>query len=241
MLNAQALAQLIKLVLARGLACTVGKEPVHELFAVVGQQLLDFHRTRLVQGVEEGLRTSRCLVLLDRHEHPASGAVDGHKQVAPLRLIGHLRQVLHVHVQIAGFIALEALVRLAGRGRLEGVEVAQAVTAQAAVQARAGGLGADEFAGNGQQVVQRQQQRAAQLHHHALLRGRQSGLQTVSGVRAVLKAGALLPLVDGGFGDAKALGQAGCTGRAAGDLGADGRCGSSVLVQGNHHAGSPAG
>lgn len=51
-------------------------------------------------------------------------------------------------------------------------------------------------------------------------------------MQAVLEAGALLPLVDGGFGDAKALGQTGSTGGAGGDLGADGGWGSRVLVQG---------
>ena len=113
------------------------------------------------------------------------------------------------------------------------------MAAQAAVQARAGGLGADEFAADSQQVIQGQQQRAAQLHHHALLCGGESGLQRVGGVRAVLKAGALLPLVDGGLGHAKALGQAGGTGAAGGDLGSDGGRGARVLVQSNHHGSSP--
>lgn len=43
-------------------------------------------------------------------------------------------------------------------------------------------------------------------------------------MRAVLKVGAFLPPVDGGLGGAKALGQAGGTGAAGGDLRADGRC-----------------
>jgi len=38
--NAQGLAQLIKLMLTRGLPGTRGKEPVRELFAVVSQQLI---------------------------------------------------------------------------------------------------------------------------------------------------------------------------------------------------------
>lgn len=36
-LNAQSLAQLIKLMITRGLARTAGKQPVSELLAVVGQ------------------------------------------------------------------------------------------------------------------------------------------------------------------------------------------------------------
>ncbi|PKO78033.1 MAG: hypothetical protein CVU21_05050 [Betaproteobacteria bacterium HGW-Betaproteobacteria-15] len=61
------------------------------------------------------------------------------KTIAPLRLIGHLWQVFHadhVHVQVARLIALKALAHLAGRDRLEGVEVAHAMEAQAAVQGR---------------------------------------------------------------------------------------------------------
>ena len=40
MFNVQGLAQLIKLMVARGLALTAGKQPVGELLAVVGQDFL---------------------------------------------------------------------------------------------------------------------------------------------------------------------------------------------------------
>jgi len=239
--NAQGLAQLIKLVLTRGLALSARKESVRELLAVVGQQLLNPERAGLVQGAEKGLRAGRRLVLLDRHEHPALGPVNGHEQVAPLRLVGHLRQVFHVHVQVARLIALEALVRLTGRARLERIEVAQSMAAQAAIQSGAGGLGTDELSRDGQQIVQWEQQRAAQLHDHALLGGCEGGLQAVRRVRAVQEAGALLPFVDGGLSDAKALGKAGGTVGAGGNLGTDGRRGARILVQGNHHGSSPAG
>lgn len=172
-LDAQAVALLIKLVLARGFALTAGKQPVGELLAVVGQQFSDLQRTRLVHGIEERFRTGCSLVPLDRHEHPARGAVDGHEQIAPLRLLSHLGQVLHVHVQVARLVALEAFVRLAGRGRLQVVQVAHAMAAQAAVQARAADLGTDELTGDGQQIIQRQQQRATQFRDHALPRGRE--------------------------------------------------------------------
>jgi len=237
--NVQGLAQLIKLVQTRGLPGTGGKEPIRELFAVVRLQLTDLERTGLVQGAKEGLGTGRGLVVLYRHEHPARGAVDGHEQVAPLRLISHLRQVLHVHVQVARLVALEALMGLTGRGGFEGIQVAHAMAAQTAVKARAAGFGADELARDGKQVVQRQQQGASQLHDHMLLGGREGGLKMVCGVRAVLNAGALFPLVDSGLGDAKALSQAGGTGAAGGDFCADGGCGARVLVQGYHHVDSP--
>ena len=53
MFNVQGLAQLIKLMVASGLALTAGKQPVGELLAVVGQDFLDLDRTVLVQGVQE--------------------------------------------------------------------------------------------------------------------------------------------------------------------------------------------
>ena len=63
-------------------------------------------------------RIGRGLGLEDADEDPAGGAVDGDKQVAPrvrrensrpdcflIRLtISHLRQILHVDVQIAGLV-----------------------------------------------------------------------------------------------------------------------------------------
>ena len=51
--NVQCLAQLVKLVVARGLALTAGKQPVGELFAVVGQNFLHLDRASLVQGSQD--------------------------------------------------------------------------------------------------------------------------------------------------------------------------------------------
>ncbi len=87
---------------------------------------------------------------------------------------------------------------LTGRGGLEGIEVAHAMAAQAAVNTRAAGFGAEKFARDGKQVVQRQQQGAPQLHDHMLLGRREGGLKTVCGVRTVLHAAAIFPLVDRG-------------------------------------------
>ena len=51
-LNVQGLAQLVKLMVARGLALTAGKQPVGEILAVVGQNFLHLDRARLVQCVD---------------------------------------------------------------------------------------------------------------------------------------------------------------------------------------------
>lgn len=63
--------------------------------------------------------------------------------------------------RLARLVALKALAHFAGLDRFEGIEVAHAMAAQATLQARAGGLGTDEFVGDSQQAIE--QQRAAQL------------------------------------------------------------------------------
>lgn len=118
---------------ATGLWLTAGKEPIGELLAVIGQQLGDLDRVSLVQGLQEGPGTGGCLVGFDLYKHPARGSIDGHEEVATLSFILHLRQVLHIHVQIIGHIALEGLVRLGRLAGLEGMEIAHAVAAQAPV------------------------------------------------------------------------------------------------------------
>ena len=68
------------------------------------------------------------------------------------------------------------------------------MTTQTTVEARAGDHRADKLVGDGQQVVERQQQRLAQFDHHGLLRRRQAGVETMRAVRGVLGAGAPTPL-----------------------------------------------
>ena len=110
MLYAQLSAQLIEFMVATGFTFLAGKQTVRELFAVVGQQLVDPDRTGLVQRLEEGLCTGCCLVGLELHKHPTRSPIDSHEQVAPAALILHLGQVLHVHVHVAWLVALEGLV-----------------------------------------------------------------------------------------------------------------------------------
>ena len=96
-LNTQLLAQLVKLVVPRGLALTRGKQAVRELLAAVGQEPGDLERSGLVQRLEEAAGAGRSPVFLDRHKHPARGPVNGHEQVAAPGLVSHLRQVFDIH------------------------------------------------------------------------------------------------------------------------------------------------
>lgn len=109
-LYAQLSAQLIEFMVAAGFTFLAGKQTVRELFAIVGQQLVDPDRTGLVQRLEEGLCTGCGLVGLELYKHPTRSPIDSHEQVAPAALILHLGQVLHVHVHVAWLVALEGLV-----------------------------------------------------------------------------------------------------------------------------------
>ena len=68
------------------------------------------------------------------------------------------------------------------------------MTTQAAIKARARDGGTDKLVGDGQQIIQRQQQRLTPLDHDCLLRGRQARVETMPTVRGVLGAGASTPL-----------------------------------------------
>ncbi len=239
MFNVQGLAQLIKLMGARGLALTAGKQPVSELLAVVGQDFLHLDRTSLVQGVQKRACGSGRLVALDLNEHPARGAVNGHEQIAPAGLVGHLGQVFDIDVDEPRLVAFEGFVGLLGFFGLEGVEVANAVAAKTPIKARACGLRAKKLAGDGQQVVQGQKQRLSQFDHDLFLRKCECRLQPVGGMRGILKAFSALPFVDGAFTHAVAQRQSGTTVRAGCHLRSNGWRGACVFVQGNHHDKAP--
>ena len=86
-----------------------------------------------------------------------------------------------------------------------------------------------------EQVIERQQQGAAQVHDHDFLGRSQLGLQAVCCVRAVTKDLMLFLFVGGLLGIAEALGQDTGGAMAGRDLGAHGWFGTGVLVQGDQH------
>ena len=72
-LDAQRMAQPVKLMLAAGLFSPAGKQPIRERLAIVSEHLVDSDRACLVQGLQKRSRTGSALVALDLHEHPARG------------------------------------------------------------------------------------------------------------------------------------------------------------------------
>ena len=109
MFNVQGLAELINLMVVRGLTFTAGKLPVGELLAVVVQYFLDLDWASLVQGFQKRASGSGLLVALDLNEYPARGSVNGHKQIAPAGLVRHLGQLFDIDVDESGLQLLRGL------------------------------------------------------------------------------------------------------------------------------------
>ena len=232
--DAQAVAQEFELVLARGVLGAAAEQAVGELLTVVGQDGLDHKRRGLGHLVDEAACSRLHLAPLDRDEHPARCAVDGHERIAARRLVGHLRQVFHIDVDVSRLIGLEGL----GRRRL-GRRLGQLVHASAhqqAVQGRTTHRRVDELAHHHQQVVQRQAQLLAQVDHQLLLASVQRGLQPVRRVAAVFHRVTMLPALYGRAADVVPLGQLVLAGRRLLDLRPHRRRGRGVLVQCDHHA-----
>ena len=120
---------------------------------VVSQNFLHLDRASLVQGVQERSCGGGRLVTLDLHKHPARGAVNGHKQITPAGLVGHLGQVFDIDVDEPRLVAFEDFVRLSGFFGLKCIEVVNTVAVKKPIKARACGLRAKKFTGNGQLII----------------------------------------------------------------------------------------
>ena len=176
-----------------------GTEAIGEFFAVVGEHLGDLKGRLLDQAIEETLGGGGRLVREQFYVDPSGGPVDGGEQVAALRFVGHLREVLDVHVDETGQGVLERLVGLVCGFLLElqGIEAGHPMTAQATGQAGTGNLGVDELMGHRQQVVQGQQERLTQRHDHGLLGRAEGGVQRMGAMRAILRPFPPAPLGHG--------------------------------------------
>ena len=93
---------------------------------------------RMVQALSKAFRKAwalaAVLLLLICTNTQRVARFDGHEQVAASVLVLHLRQVLHIHMDVARLVALECLGLCLGFTRLERIEVAHAVAAQTPVK-----------------------------------------------------------------------------------------------------------
>ena len=81
-----------------------------------------------------------------------------------------VRQVFHVDMDVAGLIGFEGAVFWFDGFGLEIVQVADTMTSQAPVQARARSVRIKELAHHRQQIIERNQKRRAQGHRNGFLR-----------------------------------------------------------------------
>ena len=114
MLDAEVSAKLVELMLSCGSALAQAKQPVGKSLSVVCQHPGDLHRCRARQITQEAARIGSGLCWIDADKDPACRPVDGDKEIPPPVLIGHLRQVFDVDMQIARLICLEGSVCLLG-------------------------------------------------------------------------------------------------------------------------------
>ncbi len=233
-------AEAVELMIAGRGAAAKAEEPVGELLAIVRQHAGDPHRGGALQIAQEPAGVGRSLRRMDTHEDPAGGAVDRDEQIPALLLIGHLRQVFHVDVDVAGLVCLERLVRGLRHLRLQVTEGADPMPTQASIQPGARDVRVEKLADHGEQVVERQQQTLSQRDRHGLLRRCQRGLQPVRRVAPVVDGIALAPLSDGLLRDAVALGHDPRGLFARLDCGPDLRRRRRLLVQRNQHVLPPS-
>ncbi|MFT7117262.1 MAG: hypothetical protein ACI9I0_002478, partial [Rhodoferax sp.] len=84
-----------------GFACgalILGCKAIRELTPVVSQNLLNFHRCDFSQPTQKVGTADVSLVFVNAQINSSRRSINGHKEIASLRLIRHLRQVLDVNV-----------------------------------------------------------------------------------------------------------------------------------------------
>ena len=131
MFDAEVSAELIKLVLAGGLAFAQAEETVGDFRPVIGQDRPDPDWAGPFQIAQKSAGVGGGLGFEDPDEHPAGCAVDGHEQIAARGFVSHLRQILHIDMQIAGLVGFERLVRRAGVFRLQIAQIAHPMSPKA--------------------------------------------------------------------------------------------------------------
>ena len=159
--------------------------------------------------MRQASRIGGGLGFVDADEHPAGRPINRHKQVAAGRFVSHLRQILDVHVQIAGLIGLERLVLRSGAFRLQIAQIANPMPPQTPVKPRARDLRVEKLPQRAIEgaLVQAQWRAPAGRRStptascaeppHSLLRRGQRGLKPLRRVTAVMNALTMPPFVNG--------------------------------------------
>ena len=101
------LADQVKWMVAGGFPLARGTKSIGKLLAIVSENDLDLKRGLTDQIAEETCCGFRGLGCPDLEIDPASGSIDGDKEIFTPRLIRHLGQILEVGMYVSGLILFE--------------------------------------------------------------------------------------------------------------------------------------
>ena len=109
MLDVEGGAQRVELVRAGRGTLAQAEKAVGELLAIIRKNCADAQRASAFEITKEAAGIGRCLGFEYADEDPTRCPVYCHKEVTPGAFIGHLRQVFHVDMDVAGLIGLEGV------------------------------------------------------------------------------------------------------------------------------------
>ncbi len=134
MLDAQFRAELVELMFPALCALAQAKETVGELLPVVREYGSDAKWACPLQIPQKAARVGRCLTAVDADKNPARSPVNCNKQITAGSLILHLRQILHVDVDIPGVVCLEPAVLGPCHLCFQIAQIARAMPSQTPIQ-----------------------------------------------------------------------------------------------------------
>ena len=90
MLDVEGGAKRVELMLASCGPLAQAKEPIGELFSIIGQNGADADWAGTLQVAQEPARIGCRLCIEDADEDPARGPINGNEKIAPAAFISHL-------------------------------------------------------------------------------------------------------------------------------------------------------
>ena len=122
-----------------GITFTGGAAAIGKLLTLIGQDLLHREGGLRDESLAKSGRMGRRFLAENRHIPPARGALDADEARAMCVFVRHPRQLFDINVDEARLIILKGFPRLIRvfRRRDQGLEIRDALPAQAAIQTRA--------------------------------------------------------------------------------------------------------
>ena len=138
-IDAVAIAGAVAAMTPGGITFTGGAEAIGKFLAVIGQDLLHREGRLREESLQKTGRIHGGFLAEHLHLHPARGAIDADAQIAMGVFVRHPRQLLDIDRDEARLIILKGFLGLivVFWRRDQGLEIRDALPAQAAIQTRA--------------------------------------------------------------------------------------------------------